>query len=187
MNNLLTFIIFLSLTACGGGNGDESTSPTNPIAEQPPIQPIDPLPPSEIPQPMEPIEIPPPPPALEPIIVPEPMPIDHFPPVGNNPIPPIVENPSADDPYSHPIAPNRTTVPPTPPVGMYSIYRTELTNSPTPWNEFVGSFYSLDEAEARFKKDGEPLMYGEGYQYMIMTGKPNDIYSFSWPCVCIPR
>ena len=183
MNKLLTLIICLSLAACGGGEESVQNPVPTPVGEQPTIPPVDP-----VPQPTEPIEIPPPPPALEPIVVPEPMPIDPNPPIGNNPSEPVAENPSQSlDPYTHPIAPNRTTVPPTPPVGMYSIYRTELTNSLTPWNEYIGSYYSLDEAEARFKKNDEPLMYGEGYQYLIMTGTPNDIYSFSWPCVCIPR
>lgn len=183
MKPFLTILVCLSLISCGGG-GDE-VQPTPPVAALPPEQ-IPTSPPNEQPPVgTEPIEIPLPPPPLEPVIVPEPMPAEPLPPVVETHQPPVATNPN--DPYTHGVAPNRTTVPPTPPVGMYSIYRSELTNSTTPWNEYIGSFYSLEEAEARFKKEGEPLMYGEGFQYLIMTGNPNEFYGFSWPCVCIPR
>lgn len=200
LRQLLIIIFCFGLVSCGGGNDGELSTP------------IESLPPSQNPAPInsnqdapisnEPIEIPAPPLPLEPIINPDPIPIELIPPAINpTPIPsettppainnpqlPVIESPSEPfDPYTHPIAFNRTIVPPNPPVGMYSIYRSELTNSTTPWNEYIGSFNTLDEAEARFRKEGEPLMYGEGFQYLIMTGKPNEFYGFSWPCVCIPR
>jgi hypothetical protein len=182
LKSLLTIVTCLSLASCGGGNGEE----TQPVASSPPTQtPIPVIPNEPLPIGNEPIEIPLPPLPLEPVVIPEPMPVESNPPIVETPTPPITANPF--DPYTHGVASNRTTVSPTPPVGMYSIYRSELTNSITPWNEYIGSFHSLEEAEARFKKDDEPLMYGEGFQYLIMTGIPNDIYSFSWPCTCIPR
>lgn len=184
MKHVLACIFCLSLISCGGGGGDTQSSTTNPVETVPPNQ--NPIP-SEPSVGTTPVEIPQPPPPLEPIVIPDPMPVDPTPPVIDNPIPPIVSPTQPSDPYTHAVAPNRTVVPPAPPVGMYSIYRSELTNSTTPWNEYIGSFSSLEEAEARFKKEDDPLMYGEGFQYLIMTGIPNDVYWFSWPCSCIPR
>jgi hypothetical protein len=173
---ILSPLFCLSLVSCGGGGTDTPiTQP--PVESTPPIQnPTQP----DSPVATNPIDIPQPPPPLEPVVVVPPMPVD--------PTPPTIDNSTEpSNSYVHGVAPNRTTVPPTPPVGMYSIYRSELTNSTTPWNEYIGSFKSLDEAEARFKNDDDPLMYGEEFQYLIMTGIPNDIYWFSWPCSCIPR
>jgi hypothetical protein len=174
LKKLLSIIACLSLVSCGGGGGNEPTSST-PVSTTTPTTTTDPSPTTT---PTEPVVAPPQTEPYEPPITT---------PVSADPTPPVVENPPTTDTNTQPIAPNRTTATPAPPAGRFSIYRSELTNSPTPWNELIGSFSTLEEADARFHDDNDPLMYGEGYQYLIMTGTPNDIYSYSWTCNCIPR
>jgi hypothetical protein len=82
------------------------------------------------------------------------------------------------------VAVERTTVRPVPPVGKFTIYRQELTNSLTPWYEVVGSFDTLAEANARFTS-GEGLMWREEYQYIIMSGYNGEVWGYNWQRMCI--
>ena len=160
MKNLFPIISLLLLTACGAGsNTDQPESAPVAMAPAMPVVAVNP------------VTMP------EPVVVVMPMPEVVPAPVAETPPDVVMPQPTV-------VAVERTFQQPLAPAGMYVIYRQEMTNSPTPWYEVVGTFATLAEANARFTT-GEGLMWREEYQYIIGTSNPTEFYSYNWQRLCI--